>query len=189
MNRSLLKDLAKGKFEKTENGIFVPVANVMIGGAFVHWLNDDYEDRQVDCNIVVNEGLNHILDVTLSAATQLTSWYVGIFKNNYTPVAGDVASTFAGSGKANEITTEIDETTRPAWTEAGPSSQTITNSASPAAFTANTTVTAYGAFLISNNTKGGLTGTLMAASKFAAQRDMVSTDVLNVTYTLSIADA
>lgn len=140
-------------------------------------------------NIVVDEGLTYILDVALSNATQNANHYIGIFKNNYTPVAGDVAATFAGAGVANEISTEVDETTRPAWTEAGVTSKTITNSASPAAFTANTTVSVYGAFLISNNTMGGTSGKLIAASKFAAVRNLVSTDVLNVTYTLTIADA
>ena len=110
----------------------------------------------------------------------MTNFYIGIYKNNYTLVAGDVASTFAGAGVANEISTEIDETTRPVWTEAGVTSKTITNSASPAAFTANTTVSAYGAFLISNNTLGGTTGKLVAASKFSAVRNLVDTDVLNV---------
>lgn len=163
-----------------------------IGGAFGHEHIRDgkvLSPFQYDGNIVVDEGLNHFLDATLSAATQLTSWYVGIFKNNYTPVAGDVASTFAGVGIANEVSTEVDETTRPAWTEAGPSSKVITNSASPAVFTANASVSVYGAFLISDNTMGGLTGTLMAGSKFASVRSLINTDVLNITYTLTIADA
>lgn len=140
-------------------------------------------------NIVVDEGLTYILDTALSNGTQNATHYIGIFKNNYTPVAGDVAATFAGAGVANEISTEIDETVRPTWTEAGVTSKTITNSASPAAFTANTTVSAYGAFLISNSTLGGTSGKLVAASKFSAVRNLVDTDVLNVTYTLTIADA
>lgn len=140
-------------------------------------------------NIVVDEGLEHILDVALSNGSQNSAWYIGIFKNNYTPIAGNVAATFPLSGTANEISTEIDETTRPAWTEAGVSSKTITNSASPAVFTANTSVSVYGAFLVSTNTIGGTSGVLCAAAKFAAVRNLVSTDVLNVTYTLTIADA
>ena len=144
--------------------------------------------QEVD-NIVVDEGLNHMLDVALSNGSQNSTWYLGIYKNNYTPVAGNTASTFAGAGVANEISSEVDETTRPIWTEAGASAKSITNSASPAVFTANTTVAAYGAFLISNATMGGTTGVLMSAAKFAAVRNLVDTDVLNVTYTLTIADA
>lgn len=164
---------------------------VKAGGFFVveHVRNGEVIDTQISENIVVDEGLTHILDVALSGGSQDTTWFVGIFKNNYTPVAGNVASTFADAGVAGEATTEIDETTRPAWTEAGVTSKTITNSASPATFTANTTVSIYGAFLISDNTLGGTTGTLMAASKFSSVRNLLSTDVLNITYTLTIADA
>lgn len=161
------------------------------GGYFTvrHYRDGKLLDTIVSENIVVDEGLTHILDVALSGGTQDTTWFIGIYKNNYTPVAGDVASTFAGAGVANEISTEVDETTRPAWTEAGVSSKSITNSASPAVFTANTTVSAYGAFMISDNTMGGTSGVLMAASKFPAVRNLLNTDVLNITYTLTIADA
>lgn len=172
--------------KKLENG-----DDFRAGGYFtIQHIRDGKVIHEEDSpNIVVDEGLTYILDVALSNGTQNANHYIGIFKNNYTPVAGDVAATFAGAGVANEVTTEINEATRPAWTEAGVTSKTITNSASPAAFTANATVSVYGAFLISNNTKGGTTGKLIAASKFAAVRNLVSTDVLNVTYTLTIADA
>lgn len=164
---------------------------VKAGGFFTvqHIRNGEVIDEFDSGNIVVDEGLNHILDVALSNGTQNTTWYIGIFKNNYTPVAGSVASTFAGVGVANEVTTEIDEVSRPQWVDAGVSAKSVTNSASPAVFTANTTVSVYGAFLISNNTLGGTTGVLAAASKFAAVRNLLSTDVLNITYTLNIADA
>lgn len=161
------------------------------GGYFTveHVRNGEVIHSEDSPNIVVDEGLTYILDTSLSGGTQKTSWYIGIFKNNYTPVAGDTASTFAGAGVANEVSTEVDETARPAWTEAGVSSKTITNSASPAVFTANASVSVYGAFLISDSTMGGAIGTLCAASKFASVRNMLNTDVLNITYTLTIADA
>jgi hypothetical protein len=166
-------------------------AKFKAGGFFTieHVRNGEVIHTEDSTNIVVDEGLTYILDTALSAATQKTSWYIGIFKNNYTPIAGNVAATFAGSGVANEVSTEVDETARPAWTEAGVSSKTITNSASPAAFTANTSVSVYGAFLISDSTMGGTSGTLCAASKFSSVRNLLNTDVLNITYTLSIADA
>ncbi len=190
MNEHLAKEILKGKFEKTDRGeLYLPGSHVFIGGVFGHWLNDDVEGIQYDGNIVVDEGLDHILDVALSNGTQNSNWYVGIFKNNHTPVAGDVAASFAGAGVAGEIITEVDESARQAYTDAGVSSQQITNTASPATFTANQSVAAYGAFLISDNTMGGLSGVLCAASKFTAVRNLVDTDVLNVTYQLTIADA
>lgn len=189
MDKNIRNEILRRKFEETESGIFLPGAKVTIGGVFTNWLNDDVEDKQSSHNIVVNEGLNHILDAVFSNGTQQSTWYIGIYKNNYTPLAGDTASVFAGAGKGNEINAEVDETVRATYVEPGPAGQAITNTASPAVFTANQAVTAYGAFLISNNVLGGLTGVLAAASLFTAQRDLVNTDVLNVTYELQIADA
>lgn len=189
MDKNLKKEILRRKFEKTETGIYLPGAKVNIGGVFSNWVNDDIEDIQHSGNRVVNQGLNHILDVVFSNATQQSTWYVGIYKNNYPPQATDTASVFAGAGKGNEISTEVDEAVRQTYVEPGASSQAITNTASPATFTANQAVTVYGAFLISDNVMTGLTGVLAAASLFTAQRDLVNTDVLNVTYELQINDA
>jgi hypothetical protein len=64
-----------------------------------------------------------------------------------------------------------------------------TNSASVAVFNINATQTVGGAFLTSDNTKSGSTGTLFSAADFSAPGDraVTSGDTLNVTYTLSLA--
>ena len=64
----------------------------------------------------------------------------------------------------------------------------ITNTLNKAAFTINATATVGGAFLISNNTKGGTSGVLFSASDFQSPGDRVvaSGDTLNVTYTFSL---
>ena len=152
---------------------------------YEHIRDGEVIDTWEEPNLVVDEGLNYALDAAFSGGTPITTWYVTLFKNNYTPIAANVAATFFGAGVANETTTEYTEATRPAWTEAGVSAKTITNSASPATFTFGTGVTVYGAALVSTNTKGGTTGTLGAASKFSSARVMLVSDLLNVTYTLT----
>jgi len=165
--------------------------NFKVGGVFSyeHIRDGEVIASGVTPNIVVDEGLNYILDTSLSAGSQLVNFYIGIYSNNYTPQATDVMATFAGAGVANEVTTLVDETTRPAWSEVGVVAKALTNTASPAVFTANASVNVYGAFLSSDNTMTGTTGSLIAASKFTAVRALLDTDVLNVTYTLTIADA
>lgn len=153
---------------------------------FQHVRDGQVIDEWREDNLVVDEGINHLLDVGLSNGTANPTWYVGLYKNNYTPIAGNVMATFGGAGVANEVTTEYSESTRPTWVEAGAVSKSITNTASPAAFTftpASTSV--YGAFLTSVNTKGGTTGVLFSAVKFSAVRTMLATDVLNVVYTVN----
>ncbi len=153
-----------------------------IGGFFTFELVRDGKtiDSWEEHNIVVDEGLNYILDSALSSATQKTTFYIGLFSNNYTPVAATTISNLT------EVTTKYDEVTRPQWVEAGVTSKTITNSASPAAFTFNASETIYGAFLCDYTTKGNTANTtVIAASKFLSSRAVLNDDVLNVTYTLS----
>jgi hypothetical protein len=63
-----------------------------------------------------------------------------------------------------------------------------TNSASPAVYSINGSTTVGGAFLTSNNTKGGTTGILFSAADFQSpgDRSVVNGDTLTVTYTFSL---
>ena len=140
-------------------------------------------------NLVVNQGLQDMNANYFKGISYTATWYIGLYgaaaSNN--PVAGDTAA----SHSFTEIT-PYSNATRPAATfgtatTANPSVQT--NSASPAAFSINATATVGGAFLISNSTKGGSTGILFSASDFTSpgDRTVASGDVLNVTYTFSLA--
>lgn len=136
-------------------------------------------------NIVVDEGLNYLLDAALSAATPSTTFYLLLFSNNYTPIAATVITSLT------EVNAKIDETTRPVWVEAGVSSKTITNTASPAAFTFNASETVYGAALCRGSAVKGETSVtkLIAASKFTSARNLEATDILNVKYTLTASSS
>lgn len=138
-------------------------------------------------NIVVNVGLDHALDVTLSAATQITSWLLGLTDGTPTVAAGDTMASHAGWVEV----TAYDEGTRPAWTDGGVSGQSVSNSASQARFTISTNgTTVGGAFLTSNNVKGGTTGTLYAAGAFSAgDKTLDDNDTLDVTATFTAAAA
>jgi hypothetical protein len=188
VRNELRRKFANRQYDRTEGGIFVPGADLLFGGVFSNrvkhegvWTAWDHSP-----NIVVNQGLDHFLDVTLSGATQITTWYIAPFEANYTPVAGDTAANIASNSTESAAYTEANRQT---WVEAGASGQSITNSASTADFSINATKTMYGAFLVSSNVKSGTAGTLIAASKFAASRAVVNLDTLSITYTLNAADA
>ena len=140
-------------------------------------------------NLVVNVGLKDMNDKYFSGSAYTAAWYVGLYgaaaSNN--PAAGDTMSSHAGWVEV----TAYSQATRPAATfgaatTADPS--VISNSASVAVFTINGTTTVGGAFLTSNSTKGGTTGTLFSASDFTApgDRSVVSGDTLNVLYSFSL---
>ena len=140
-------------------------------------------------NLVVNEGLKDMNDKYFLGSGYTATWYIGLYVPTASndPAGGDTASSHAGW---TEIT-PYSNATRPqcafaAATTADPS--VISNSSSPASFASNASATVGGAFLISNNTKGGTTGVLFSAANFAAPGDraVVSGDTLVVTYTFSL---
>ena len=132
-------------------------------------------------NLVVNSGINYILDTALSGGAQDTTFFVGL-KDTGTPVAADTMASHASWATI----TPYSDATDPAWTEDNTGSdQSVSNSASPAVFNINATDTVFGAFLKDNNTKGGATGTLIAVKDFGASQAVSSGDTLNVTYTIN----
>lgn len=169
-------------YERTAGGVFIPSNKLILGGTFLGQLVRDGKiiDEWEDTNLVTNEGLDHVLDVIFHGGTQVTTWYLGVFEGNYTPVATVTAATITA---ASTESTAYDETTRQAYVEAAPSSQSITNSASKATFTFNATKTIYGAFLGSASAKSATTGTLLAAARFTSSKAVVDNDQLLLTYT------
>lgn len=170
-------------YEKTLGGILMPQPLLVAG----RWDGQHIRDGKVidewsQPNLVVNEGLDSLLNIYFHNATQIGTWYIAPFEGNYTPVATVTAATITAA--ATECTA-YDEAARVAYDEAAASSQSITNSASKATFTFNATKTIYGAFLISNNTKSGTTGTLFSAAKFATAKPVVDDDQLLLTYTFT----
>ena len=136
---------------------------------------------------VTNEGINHMFNVEFKGATQVTSWYMSLFTNNYTPVVGDTAASFPAT--AGEATTQISEGTRQAFNPATSTAQSLTNSASKATFTAATTFTAYGAGVYSSAVKGGASGVQFCALKFPTAKPLEAGDPLLVTATINGASA
>jgi hypothetical protein len=140
-------------------------------------------------NLVVNVGLQDMNTKYFAGSSYTAAWYIGLYgaaaSNN--PAASDTMSSHIGWTEV----TAYSQATRPACTfgtatTADPS--VITNSASPATFSINGTTTVGGAFLTSDNTKSGTTGTLFSASDFQSpgDRSVVSGDTLTVTYTFSL---
>ena len=143
-------------------------------------------------NVCTDEGINSLLNVMFHASTQITTWYVTLFKTDTTPAIGDV---YAVPGYTEIGTGDVVEATRQAYVEAAASAKSISNAASKAVYTFTATRTIYGAALVGGgsapttfgDTASG--GTLFCAAKFAAAKPVENLDVLNVTYTITGADA
>lgn len=207
-------------------------------------------------NIVVNTGLNALLDNTFNAIAGSVSWYVGLIGANTgtvsitsgaaaitgsgtdfqtTDVGSDLIIVGAGAAGADLITTisarssttaataganagstvsgasfaveprpadtmgskSFNETapysngTRPAWTKNGAASGgAMSNSSSKASFSINTTGRVFGAFLSSDSTKSGTTGTLYGGGLFSTgSRSVLNGDTVTVQIDLSATAA
>lgn len=166
----------------TEGGLLLPASKIAVGGKYTGQIIRAGEviDEFEEDNLVVNEGLNALLGIMFNAQTQISTWYLGLFEGNYTPLATVTAATITSA--STECTTYT-SATRPEYVEAAPSGQSITNSANRASFVFNATKTIYGAFLVSTSAKSGTTGTLFSAARFSTARSVVADDELLLTYT------
>jgi hypothetical protein len=142
-----------------------------------------------ESNLVVNVGLQYMAGTALTTTAQITTWYIGLYGAgaSNTPAAGDTMASHAGWTEVTPYSGNRPTATFAAATNANPS--VVTNSASPASFSITSTQTVGGAFLTSNNTAGGSTGVLFSAADFQSpgDRNVVSGDTLNVSYSFSLA--
>lgn len=171
-------------YVKSAGGVLVPDHKIFVGGLFKGAIirRDGSVEEFEDKNLVVNEGLNLLLNVMFNGTTQVNPWYLGIFEGNYTPVATVTAATIAS---ASTESTAYSSSTRPQYQQASASSQSITNSANRASFVFTSAKTIYGAFLVSNSTKSGTSGSLFSAARFGSSKNVDIGDELLLTYTFN----
>jgi hypothetical protein len=187
-SREFRRNVANHKYERTETGILFPSMNAHVGGVYGTSVND--EAWIEEHNIIPDEGLVHVLDVICAAGSQLTSWYMALYTNAYTPTAALTASLFpATAGEIVSGTEGYTEANRVPWlpdaVDAG--NTDIINDTTPAEFTiaTATSLAVNGAALLSVNTKGSQAGTILSAGRFPAQRNLSATDTFNIKYKIN----
>lgn len=138
-------------------------------------------------NLVVTAGLNDSLDKHLKGSTYTAAWYVGLTDGTPTPNAADTMASHAGWDEV----TAYDEANRQTLTLGSVAAGSVDNSAGKATFTVSANGTTIGgAFVVSNNTKGGSTGTLYGVGAFSGgDKTLSDNDTLQVTVTLTAAAA
>ncbi|MBW1730013.1 MAG: hypothetical protein JRH08_00780 [Deltaproteobacteria bacterium] len=131
-------------------------------------------------NLVVNEGLNDVLDKYFKGSSYSAAHYCGLTDGTPSFAAGDIMSSHAGWTEV----TGYSETTRPQITWGTVSGQSVDNSASKASFSINASVTVGGAFLCTDDAKGGTSGTLYGGGAFSGgDKSLTDGDTLNVQVT------
>lgn len=179
------RQIQLNKYEHTDSGIYIPKMGLNIAGQFETSINGGPWD--IDANMVVTEGLNHIVGVALAQATQKTAFYIAL-------QGGDVAvaATWTGANYTANATefTAYDEATRVLWVDGSVSAGAVSNTASPAVFTisANSSVVR-GAALMEASAKSATTGVLVCAARFSADKTLDDDEELRVKYTITATSA
>lgn len=136
-------------------------------------------------NGITDVGIHYVLEVSFRDGVapdpgQIGTWYSGLIDNeSFTGVAaGDTSASHAGWIE-NE---DYDEAARITVAFNAAATRAITAAIS---WTINDTITIRGIFIISDDTKGGTTGTLFSTALFASPPSLVAGNVLTANYSLT----
>ena len=188
---TLRKELAAAihheNFDVTAEGIFFPRQGVMASGEYFDRINGGEWDRTP--NLIVTEGLAHILSVALGATAKPAGYYLALFSGAAAPAANWTAASFAAA--ASEIVSMTEgytSPTRPAWTPGVAATNSIDNMAAVATVTIATTgqINVTGAAMLTSSVRGGTTGVLVSATRYAAARTFQNGDTYDIGYRLSL---
>ena len=158
-----------------------------LGGVFYVTCYDKYGNirwKDKTKNLVVNVGLDHILDCifSLGGVTAFANYYIGLTTTAPTFVVGDTLT----EAVAIEVTDYV-EGARQEYTEVR-ANQTVSNSAAKAIFSINATATVGGSFITSAST--GSSGLLLAGAAFAnGDKPVTDGDTIEVQYDFSGASS
>lgn len=178
-----LRRLQNHEYELTsDGGVLVNKMGLLFAG---HWETQATGEAgwSIDPNIVVNEGILHLLTTTLAQGPQKAAFYIVPFGGNVTPAASWTAANFTAN--ATEFT-NYTESTRVLWAKDAAAANAIGNNTTASLFTMNTGGgTVRGAGLISDSTKSATTGVLIAAARFSTDKVLAVSEELRVKYIIT----
>lgn len=187
LRKEIQQSLHNEMFDLTKEGLYLPRQGIMVKGEYFDRINDGEWERTP--NLVVTEGLAHILNTALGSTAKVSGHYLALFSGATAPAANWTAANFASVASEIVSTTEgYTNATRPEWTPANTTTGSIDNMSATASLTIATTSTlnVTGAALLTNSTRGGTSGVLISATKFSATRTFQTGDVYQVGYRLSL---
>jgi hypothetical protein len=135
-------------------------------------------------NGATTAGLNDMLNVAFGAAAQHASWFVGLISGVgfSATVAGDTMASHAGWSEF----TGYSEANRQAWTPGAAGAGAIINPVRASMSVNANGSQIRGAFIVSDNTKGGSAGVLWATSLSPTVKVLNAGQILRVDYTTQL---
>lgn len=189
--KEFVGDLRAGNFDVTPEGIVLK-KSVLLAGYWEEGIVGQPDSYLRHKNLIPTEGINSILNVMFGATAKHAAFYIAPFSGSATPAASWTAANFASN--ASEITSLVEgfsEVTRPQAVFGTATTGSIDNYAAKAQFTIETAsqLTIKGAGLLTNNTRGGTSGVLCSAVKFAQDRVLNDADIWESGYLVSLTDS
>ena len=187
LRKELAADLSRENYDVTEQGIYFPRQGVLAHGEYFDRINRGEWSRTK--NRIVLEGLAHILNVALGSTAKPAGYFLALFSGAAAPADNWTAANFAATAaEIVSLTEGYTSPTRPAWTSANTNTGSIDNMAAVATVTIATAaqLNVTGAAMLTNNTRGGTTGALVSATKYAAARVFQNGDTYDIGYRLSL---
>lgn len=188
VKKELAQAVQDENFNVTPEGIYFPKQGILARGEYFDRVNGG--EWQCSPNLVVNEGLAHILNVALGAKAKSPGYYLALFGGSTAPAANWTAANFASvAAEIVSLTEGYTNATRPQWNPSESTGNSIENLAAVASVTIATTsqLNVTGAALLTNSTRGGTSGVLISATKYAAARTFQNGDVYELSYRLSLS--
>ena len=136
LRTAIQSELAAERFDETPDGLLLPRLSALARGVFFDRTNGG--EWEATRNLIVTEGLAHILSVALGQTAKPAGYYLALFSGTASPAANWTAASFAAT--ANEITSQTEgytAATRPVWT---PPASTATGSIDNMASVASVTI-------------------------------------------------
>lgn len=184
---ALLSAISANDYTENQDGSITTSGGITAKGEYFDRTNGGEWVRTE--NLIPTEGLAHILNVALGTTPKPASYHLALFSAAAQPAANWTAASFASTASEIVSMTEgYSSATRPTWTPTNTSTGSIDNMAAVAKVTmkTNSSLTVQGAAMLTSSAKGGTTGALISASKYASPRVFQDGDTYEIGYRISL---
>lgn len=135
-------------------------------------------EREVVKNLMPIEGINHMIATQLKGGPQINNWYVSVYENAYTPLPSDTMAMFPAAAGEN---VDYVGSSRPLFNSGAVANGTVDNVGNVIELEFSDDTVIHGGFISSSATKGGTSGVLLSAVRFASPKSVDSSSVLRIT--------
>lgn len=187
LNQKLAQSMESGEYEITNDGILFPEHGILAQGEYFDRINGG--EWKATKNLITDQGLAHILNVALGTTPKPTGYYLALFSAAATPQSSWTAASFASTASEIVSMTEgYSDATRPKWNPTNATTNSIDNMTTVAKVTMKTAsqLTVQGAAMLTNSSRGGTSGVLISATKYAAPRVFQNDDTYEIGYRISL---